>query len=141
MYDISGLYYQMKVDSIVFVIVGILFLVDSHFWTLNKIKKKDLCVSLICCVISIYFLIYYHNVISDLKVSVHEGEFVEEHRESPYLFRMEYCFTTKNGLKPLFYLDVFSKKKIYPNDFEEGTRYRVYYEQKTNVIIKVEKLE
>lgn len=141
MYDLSGLYYQMKVDSIVFGIVGLLFLFDSHFWILEKIKKKDLLIGLICFVLCICSLVYHYHVISELKISVHEGEFVEEHRENPYLFRMEYCFTNEGGLKSLFYLDIFSKKKIYSNDFEEEMRYRIYYEEKTDVILKVEKLE
>ena len=36
---------------------------------------------------------------------------------------------------------IFSKKKIYPADFEEGVEYRIYYEEKTDIIVKVEKLE
>ena len=85
-------------------------------------------------------LVNHYQVISELKVSVHEGEFVEEHRENPYLFRTEYSFSNEGGVKPLFHLDIFSKKKIYSNDFEEDMRYRIYYEEKTDVIVKVEKL-
>lgn len=141
MYDLSGLYYQMKIDGLVFGLVGVLFLLDSRFWNLEKKNKKDLLIGLVCCTVCVCSLVYHYHVISDLKVSVHEGEFVEEHRESPYLFRMEYCFSNEGGVKPLFNLDIFSKKKIYPNNFEEDVKYRIYYEEKTNVIVKVEKLQ
>lgn len=54
---------------------------------------------------------------------------------------MEYCFTNGTELKPVFCLDIFSKKQIYPDDFVEGKKYRIYYTEMGNVIVKVEELE
>lgn len=141
MYDLSGLYYQMKTSGLVFGLVGILFIICSRFWILEKRNIKELLIGVTCCLLCVCSLGYHLYVINDLKVSIHEGFFIEEHRENPYLFRIEYCFSNEGGLKPLFYLDIFSKKNIYPNEFEEGAMYRIYYEQKTDVILKVEKLE
>ena len=141
MYDLSGVYYQLIVDALVFGLVGVLFLLTSRFWIPEKKNKKDFLIGLICIVLCAGLLIYHGGIINDYKISMHEGEFVEERRENPYLFRKEYCFSNGTELKPLFYLDIFSKKKIYPADFEEGVRYRIYYEEKTDIIVKVEKLE
>lgn len=38
-------------------------------------------------------------------------------------------------------LDVKSKKEIYPNDFEKDVKYRIYYEERTDIILRVEKME
>jgi len=141
MYDLSGLYYQMKADALVFGLVGLLFLAFSRFWIFEKRNIKELLIGVICCFLCICSLGYHLYVINDLKVSIHEGAFIEEHRENPYLFRMEYCFSNKGGTKPLFYLDIFSKKDIYPIRFEKDMVYRVFYEEKTDVIVKVEKIE
>ena len=141
MYDLSGLYYQMKTNASVLGMVGLLFLICSRFWVREKRNVKELLIGILCCFLCICSLGYHFYVINDLKVSIHEGTYVEEHRENPYLFRMEYCFSNDGGLKPLFYLDVFSKKDIYPNKFEKDVVYRIYYEEKTDVIVKVEKLE
>ena len=141
MYDLSGLYYQLKTDALVFSVVGLLFLVCSRFWILDKRNIKELLIGVICYFLSICSIGYHLYVINDLKVSINEGVFIEEHRENPYLFRMEYCFSNEGGLKPLFYLDIFSKKDIYPTEFEKDAMYRIYYEEKTDVIVKVEKLE
>ena len=39
-----------------------------------------------------------------------------------------------------FYISLHSKEKIYSNDFEEGVKYRIFYEDRTSIIVKVEKL-
>lgn len=140
-YDLNGLYYQMKSDGWVLGIVGLVFLLSSHFWAAEKRNLKELMIGIICSLLCICFTGYHIYVINNLNVAVHEGTFVEENRENPYLFRMKYCFTSAKGLKPLFYLDIFSKKKIYPDKLEKGVVYRIYYEEKTDVIVKIEKLE
>lgn len=141
MYDLSGLYYQMKRDILVFGMAGLLFLLCSHFWVLEKRNIKDFLIGISCCFLCVCSFGYHYYIINKMEISMYEGAFVEEHRENPYLFRMEYCFSNEGGMKPLFYLDVFSKKNIYPSEFEENVIYRIYYEEKTNVIVKIERLE
>lgn len=141
MYNLSGLYYQLKTNVLVFGTVGLLFLLCSRFGILEKRNVKELLIGVICCILCVCSIGYHVYVINNFTVSVHEGTFIEEHRENPYLFRMEYCFSNEEGLKPLFYLDIFSKKEIYSAKFEKDVIYRIYYEEKTNVIVKVEKLE
>lgn len=113
----------------------------SQFWILEKRNIKDFWVGMVCFFLCICSIGYHLYVINDLDISTYEGKFIEEHRESPYLFRKEYCFSNAESIKPLFSLDIFSKKNIYPAEFEEGVLYRIFYEEKTDVIVNVEKLE
>ena len=52
----------------------------------------------------------------------------------------EHHFFSKDGEKGSkgFTLDIISKKKIYPSEFKKGKVYRIYYEERTNIIVKVE---
>lgn len=140
MYDLSGLYYEMIINGLIFGIVGLEFLFFSKFWMDEK-NIKDLMLGLFLIVLCISFLCYHSYVISDLEISVYEGIFIDENRENPYLFRMEYCFGDKGKEKTLLYLDIFSKKKLYSDEFEKDVMYKIYYEEKTDVIVKIEKLE
>lgn len=72
MYDLSGLYYQMKSDGMVFGIVGLLFLICSRFWIMEK-NTKDLLVGILCSFLCVCSLGCHAYVINNLKVSVHEG--------------------------------------------------------------------
>lgn len=74
-------------------------------------------------------------------ISVHEGFFIEERSEFHSFFGMEYVFSNEDGLKPIFYLDIFSKKEIYPKEFVKDEMYRIFYEEKTEIIVWVEKIE
>lgn len=138
MYNLSGLYYVMKSNGVIFGLVGIIFFICSHFWDPKKKNMKDLKIGII---VVICFTGYYAYAIADLKISMHEGVFIEERRENPFLFRKEYCFSNEDGLKPVFCLDYFSKKEVYPEEFEKGIRYRIYYEKRTNIIVRVDKVE
>ena len=102
---------------------------------------KDLKIGIIVVLCFICFTGFYAYAIADLKISMHEGVFIEERRENPFLFRKEYCFSNEDGLKPVFCLDYFSKKEVYPEEFEKGIRYRIYYEKRTNIIVRVDKVE
>ena len=141
MYNLSSLYYQMISNGVVFGIVGLICLVCSHFWNLDKRNVKELSIGIVFLILCMCSLGKHYFIIAHPEISVHEGAFVDEHRSNPYLFRREYCFTNEEGLKPIFYLDIFSKKNIYPKEFEKGKMYRIYYEEKLDVIVKVEKLE
>lgn len=138
MYNLSGLYYVMKSNGVIFGLVGIIFFICSHFWDPKKKNMKDLKIGII---VVLCFTGYYAYAIADLKISMHEGVFIEERRENPFLFRKEYCFSNEDGLKPVFCLDYFSKKEVYPEEFEKGIRYRIYYEKRTNIIVRVDKVE
>lgn len=141
MYNLSGLYYQMKSNALVFGVAGICFLLISRFWTKGRKNIKNFWIGvffLAFCICSVGYHIY---IINHLEISIHEGFFIEEHRESPYLFRKEYCFSNEEGVKPLFELDIFSKKKIYPTEFKKGVKYKIYYETRKKIIVRVDEVE
>ena len=131
----------MKSNGVIFGLVGIVFFICSHFWNSQKKNMKDLKIGIIVVFCFLCFTGYYAYAIADLKISMHEGVFIEERRENPFLFRKEYCFSNEDGLKPVFCLDYFSKKEVYPEEFEKGIRYRIYYEKRTNIIVQVDKVE
>ena len=65
MYDLSGLYYQLKTDALVFSVVGLLFLVCSRFWILDKRNIKELLIGVICYFLCICSIGYHLYVIND----------------------------------------------------------------------------
>lgn len=57
----------------------------------------------------------------------------------PLPFTDEYVFYNGEGKKQEYYLDVFSKKEIFPEGFELNQEYTIYFDEFTDVIVKVEK--
>ncbi len=83
----------------------------------------------------------YKTVMPDI-VSC-EGAFVYEYRDSrvapPLPLTAGYVFDVVDEEDNLvFYLDVYSKKKIYPYEFIENKTYKVYYEKDTKIIVGIE---
>lgn len=141
MYNLDGIFYQMQRLSMVYITVMLIFLISSRFWVKEKRKAKELVLGIVCMFLAIGTITYYLYVIRNPKISIHEGFFIEEHRENRSVTRWEYVFTNDKGLKPVFYLDISSKKNIYPDDFETKNKYRIYFEERTDIIVKVELLE
>jgi len=38
-------------------------------------------------------------------------------------------------------MDIFSKQEIYPQEFVEGKEYRVYFDERTRIVVGVESIE
>lgn len=140
MYNFGGIYYEMKSEAIVYMVSGIVFLILSRFWNMDKRNIKEAILGCICIVLTICSIIYYVHIINNPIISTHEGYFVSEYRVNKHILKKEYCFSNGNERKPVFYLDVLTKKKIYPEDFNSNQKYRIFYEEKSNVIIKIEEL-
>lgn len=89
-------------------------------------------------------LIYVSRVVFP-DVSSYTGEFIETHRNSrvapPLPFTDEYVFWNGEGKRQVFYLDIFSKKEIFPYEFVSDQKYTIYFDEFTNVITKVEVLK
>lgn len=141
MYNFSGIYYQMKSNAIIFAVLGVVFLIFSKCWNVDKRNTKEMIIGLVCVILAISSVVYYSIIIKKHKISTHEGYYVSEQRASPYILKMEYCFSNGNKRRPVFYLDVLSKKKIYPEDFNSKQKYRIFYETKTNIIVRVEEIQ
>lgn len=141
MYNFRGIYYQMTSDGLICLLDGILFLLLSKCWNPQKRDLKKMIGGIVCMIFFIVSLAYYSNIVKNPVILTHEGYFSREYRRNVGLFRMSYYFTNGDGVKPGFFLDVFSKKEIYPEDFNSEQKYRIYYEDETNIIVCVEKIE
>ena len=51
---------------------------------------------------------------------------------------MEYSFLDGEKISHSFYLDVLSKKDIFPEDFRKDSEYTIWYEERTEIIVRVE---
>lgn len=76
------------------------------------------------------------------RIESHEGYFWSEHNaNTPGIpFNWKFSFSNKGEPRPTFYLDSFSRKKIFNEDFSQNARYRIYYDKHTKVIVHVEVL-
>lgn len=156
MYDLSGLEYRLFSVGLISLFCGLVcFIISIHSNNIKRIQNKStkkshfnkeatiLGVLFVC--ISLIYSGYYIFKIHQPIVCIHEGYFVEEYRNSrvapPLPFTVQYTFTNNNQSNRKFYLDVFSKSKIYDKEFEKNSKYLIYYEEDTNIIVKVDKVE
>ena len=141
MYNFSGIFYR------IWGVCGFLFALGIVLIFLEKPWAKNFCITncktgLIAIAFSVCLSLLYLSRIVFPNVSSYTGSFVEEHRNSrvapPLPVTTEYIFWDGNGKRQVFYLDIFSKEKIFPNDFIPTHEYTVYFDEFTNVIVKVE---
>ena len=140
MYNLGGIYYQLKSNAILFFGLAVVFFILSRCWDIGKRNIKQMMIGLVCTVLAICSVIFYSIIIRNPKITTHEGYFVSEHRVNTHVLKMEYCFSNNNEIKPVFYLDVLTKKEIYPKDFNTKQKYRIFYEETTNTIVKIEEI-
>lgn len=143
-YNIDGILYRVYATGGICLILGIVCLILSK----NRKQSKRIKVDFIIAVMMIIFAFAYigsHIYMSiNPSILMNEGYFVEVYRDStaapPLPFTYKYRFTSSSNKNRVFYLDSFSKKDIYPEDFLEGEKYRIFYEKNTNIILKVEEI-
>ena len=142
MYNFSGIYFQMMKDTILFGTMAIVCLLVSRFWNSEKRNKEYIMGAILAIVIVLSSIIDNSYALKHQKVLACEGVLLTEKRKNRYtVLAQEFVFKNDNGRKITCYLDLFSKKEIYPEGFELDQKYRVYYEEKTKIIVKVEKIE
>ena len=102
-------------------------------------------VDLLFIVFAICLGLVYSSRILIPDVSSYTGEFIESHRNSrvapPLPVTYEYVFWNSEGKRQVFYLDIFSKKELFPYEFVSDQKYTIYFDEFTNVITKVEAVE
>ena len=144
MYNFSGIVYRIWGVCGIVLLVGIIAILCAKPWmpdfTISKFKIDLLFIVFAICLGSIYISrIVFPNV------SSYTGEFIETHRNSrvapPLPFTDEYVFWNGEGKRQVFYLDIFSKKAIFPYEFVSDQKYTIYFDEFTNVITKVETVE
>lgn len=141
MYNFSGIVYRIWGVCGIILLVGIIAILCAKPWmpdfNISKVKIDLLFIVFAICLGSIYIS---RIVFPD--VSSYTGEFIETHRNSrvapPLPFTDEYVFWNGEGKRQVFYLDIFSKKEIFPYEFVSSQKYTIYFDEFTNVITKVE---
>lgn len=141
MYNFSGIWFRIwGVRGILFLAGIVLLLLEkpwSHHFSLKKCKIALLAIT---CSVLLGFFYAYRIFFPD--IASYRGEFLNSHRvpnEAPPLpVTYEYVFWNGEGLKQPFYLDIFSKKEIFPDEFQPEQDYRIYFDMFTDVIVKVE---
>ena len=136
MYDFSGILYLIKWRCGISLIMGLLCLFFAKPWE-KGLKNKETVIAVIMIVFSICLGSIYTSRILSPNVSCYKGIYIEE-RPARFQFSMEYVFWDGVGLKQPFDLDVFSKRKVFPDQFQLNKEYTVYYDEFTRVIVKVE---
>lgn len=143
-YYLDGLVYRIfSVGGILLFIGATPFLLDKFLLKQSSQKKTKIIFGSATILSSIYILFYLFLLLNPT-ILVHQGYFVSAHRNSrvapPLPLTMEYSFSNGTQLKPVFYLDVISKKKIFNQEFDQNKEYIIYYEEHTNIIVKVEEV-
>ena len=144
MHDFSGVWYRIWGVCGIILILGVVLILFERPWAKNfGLKKCKLGLVIIAFAICLGLVYVSRIVFPD--VSSYTGEFVESHRNSrvapPFPLTNEYVFWSGEGERQVFYLDIFSKKEIYPHDFISERKYTIYFDEFTNVITRVEPIE
>ena len=144
MYNFSGIWYRIwGVCGVMFLLGVICILFDKPWRKAVKIKDCKLGLIIIAFAICLGSIYVYRIMYPD--VSSYTGEFIESHRNSrvapPLPVTYEYVFWNGEGKRQVFYLDIFSKKELFPYEFVSDQKYTIYFDEFTNVITKVEAVE
>ena len=97
--------------------------------------------AIILIVVSVGRLVFYRRVLAGPKIEFFEGEYREEHRYHGCGLAMDYGFIENGGTRKWVSLDYKTKKDIFPDKFEKESKYKIYYEQETHIIVRVERLK
>ena len=141
MYNFSGILYRMFSTFGLMFIMAIIIILFEKPWSKSFQFNKNCKFAIVAIIIAVASVIFYISLIVSPNVMSYTGEYIESNRTSSYSsilpFNDKYVFWNGEGLKPVFYLDIFSKKEICPNGFEEGNRYTVFYEEETKIIVGI----
>ena len=144
MYNFSGLIFRIwGVDGIM-LLLGVVLLLFERPWR-KSFRLKKCKFALACIAFAICSGLFTTSRIISPDISSYTGEFVDTHRNSrvapPLPVTSEYVFWNGEGKKVKYYLDVFSKKQVFPCDLVIGEEYTVYFDTETKIIVKIEIVE
>lgn len=141
MYDFSGIVFRLWGVCGIMFLLGVIGLLLSEPWK-KGYRFKDDWVGWISIACSVVLAIVLASRILFPDVSVHTGAFLSSARNSraapPLPVTREYVFENPGERHKCFYLDAFSMKKVFPQEFECGEVYTIYYDKLTKVIVGVE---
>ena len=144
MYNYAGLVYRIWGVSGILLLLGMVCVLLEKPW-IRGFNIRDCKVGVVIIAFSVCLSLVYLSRIISPNISSHTGVFVDYQRNSrvapPLPVTYEYVFTNSEEKKKVFYLDSFSKSKIYPSEFESGQEYTIYYDRLTKIIVKVQNLK
>ena len=138
-YDFSGIWWHVW-SAVVIALraIGVVLLCRLN----GLMKGWEVIVTAVFAIILIGFACEDVRHIRNPEIEMVEGVLVKEYsrrRRGP--FTWEYIVEDSIGRKTSCFLDSFTCKKMLPEGFFKGDRYRVYYEDNTDIIVKIEFLE
>lgn len=143
MLNYEGIVYRIWAEGGVLVLVGICGLLISNIGR-PSFKKDFFIVGILAILMGLYSGIEYTVHLRSPKVESFQAELYRQYRDSstaaPLPFTWKYMFYDETGQLYAVYLDTFAKKKIFPEDFQVGEVYKVYYEDHSDIILGVEKV-
>lgn len=144
MFNFSGVLYRIWGVCGVILVLGVACILLNRPWA-RKVKIKDCKLGLIMIAAAIGLSLLYASRIVFPGVLSYTDEFIDSHRNSrvapPLPVTNEYVFWNGEGKKQTLYLDIFSKKEIFPDDFVSDRKYTIYFDEFTNVFVQVECIE
>ena len=141
MYNYSGIWFR------IWGVCGIILLLPIVSWLFHcpwkkKVRIQGMKTEIIAVIGVIVLTLYYLSRIVFPNVASYTGAFESSYRDSsvapPLPVTYGYCFWNGEGKKPIFYLDIYSKRKIFPEEFKEAQEYTIYYDKLTKIIVKVD---
>lgn len=144
MYDLSGLAYRMW-SSLSLFAAGVVLLLLCWRDPRKKHQRGTLILSIGAMILSVLFCGFYWLKVQTPQISSFDGTFCYSHNESRSRpLNQSFTFlpfpSHPGDLKKSFYLDIKSKKEIFPDELVEGGLYRIYYEETCNVIVRIDVL-
>ena len=125
----------------IILLLGVVCVLLEKPWV-HDFKVKKCIFGLFVIAFAVCFALFYTYVYFFPDVLSYTGELIEIKRNSkvapPLPLTYEYVFLDGEGEKRVFYLDVFSKDIIFPDDFEYGQLYTVHFDDYTNIIVAIE---
>lgn len=144
MYNFSGILYRIWGVCGIILLLGVVCILFEKPWS-KGFKLKKCILGIVISAFAICLGAVYVSRILFPDVSSYTGEFVESYRNSrvapPLPLTSEYIFWNGEGKRQTFYLDAFSKDEIFPLELEVGQKYIIYFDEFTNVIVRIEVIE
>ena len=141
-YNYSGIFYRLWAECGFLLGIGTLLLLIVRRNKGDSGNRQSALAGVLCLLLGVGLMVNYGYCIAKPDIQSFQGVFETEYRNSrvapPLPLTMEYTFRDAAGKCHLVYLDVLSKKEIFPSGFDEGENYTVIYEGRTNIILKIE---
>lgn len=143
--DVSGILYRVWAVGGVIALLGLLCLLIACCERGNEKNRETVLAGVLCLMFGLILAGYYAYCAWKPEIATFSGELDSVYRNSrvapPLPLTMEYTLYDETGRGKGFYLDVLSKKTVFPSEPEIGKAYRITYETRTDIILKLEPAE